>query len=215
MTAAAPVLTRRQRAALPGGTRDRLVGLLKWLLPVLAMLVLATIVILPLTKAQEFSFLLAKDKVAMAKERLRIDNAVYRGQTAQGEAFTIAAKGAVQRTSAVPVVELSRLTARLSGGRDGPAVVVAPSGRYMLESDMLMIEGPVRLDSAAGYTVDSPTVAVDLDKRTVAADGAVSGNLPMGAFRANRLRADITGKVLVLDGGAHLRIRRGSGRGAP
>ncbi len=208
----APALTRRQRNALPGGVRDRMIGVLKWLLPALALTVLATIVILPLTKVQEFSFLLAKDKVAMAKERLRIDRAVYRGQTANGEAFTIRAEGAVQRTSAVPIVELSRMNAFLDG-KDGPATVTAPSGRYNLDSDMLEIAGPVSMESQAGYSVDAPTVEVSLAARTVAADGQVSGTLPIGTFTANRLRADITGKVLVLDQGAHLHIKRGGGRG--
>ena len=46
--------------------------------------VLAAIIIWPLTKVSEFSFLLAKDKVGMAAERLRIDNAVYRGETERG-----------------------------------------------------------------------------------------------------------------------------------
>ncbi len=208
------MLSARQRAALPGGRHDVVVGVLKLALPAGALAVAAAIVILPLTKVQEFSFLLAKDKVAMAKERLRIDHAVYRGQTARGEAFVISARGAVQRTSAVPIVELSRMTAELTGGNDGPATVTAPSGRYNLDSDMLTIAGPVVLDSAAGYTVDAPSVQVSLADRTVATDGAVTGTLPMGSFSANRLRADIQGKVLVLDHGAHLHIKRQRGRGS-
>ena len=215
MTTAAPVLTDRQRAALPGGRHDAIVGVLKILLPAAALAVAAAILILPLTKVQEFSFLLDKDKVAVARERLRIDQAVYRGQTAKGEAFVISALGAVQRTSAVPIVELSQLKAELPGGSNGPARVAAPSGRYNLDTDLLTIGGPVAFDSAAGYSVDAPSVLVSLADRTVAADGKVTGTLPMGSFSANRLRADIEGKVLVLDGGAHLHIKRQRGRGAP
>ena len=102
----AAALTARQYAARPGSRHDTVMTLLKWLLPALAVAVLATIVIWPLTKVNEFSFLLAKDKVGMAAERLRIDNAVYRGITEKGEAFVISAKGAVQRSSAVAIVEL-------------------------------------------------------------------------------------------------------------
>ena len=89
------VLTRRQQAALPGSGHDRLMGVLKLALPAAAVIVLLTIIIWPLTKVQEFSFLLAKDKVAMATERLRLDAAVYRGETARGEAFVISAGSAV------------------------------------------------------------------------------------------------------------------------
>lgn len=207
----AATLTPRQRAALPGSRHDTVMTLLKWLLPALALAVLATIVIWPLTKVSEFSFLLAKDKVGVAAERLRIDNAVYRGITEKGEAFTISAQGAVQRSSAVPIVELTGLQATLLM-IEGPAKVTAPSGRYFIENDKLQVKGPVRLDSAAGYTLDSDTVDIDLNTRRVTTDKPVTGTLPIGTFSAGSLQGDIQGRRLVMDGGAHLRIRGGPGR---
>lgn len=206
-------LTRRQQAALPGSSKDRLFGFLKIALPAAAVVVLATIIAWPLLAAQEFSFLLAKDKVEMATERLRIDNAVYRGETARGEAFVISAGGAVQRSSAQPIVELAKLRAKLNMA-DGPATVTAPAGRYFMDKDLLQITGPVRFDSAAGFSLDSQTVDVDLNARTVVTDQPVTGVLPIGNFRANSLSADIQGSKVVLDGGVHLRINGRAGRGA-
>lgn len=206
-----PAMTRRQRAALPGSARDRVFGVLKWLLPILAFALLATIVILPLSKVQEFSFLLAKDKVAMARERLRLDNAIYRGETMKGEAFTITAGGAVQQRSAVPIVELRQLRAKLALS-DGPATVVAPSGRYFMESDRLQISGPVTLDSPAGYSLDSATVDIDINTRAVTTAAPVTGALPLGTFRAGRLSADIQGRKVVLSGGVHLRTYGRAGK---
>lgn len=207
-------MTDRQRAARPGSRHDTMMRILKRLLPLLALAVLAAIVIVPLTKVSEFSFLLAKDKVAMAAERLRIDNAVYRGETERGEAFTISAAGAVQRSSAVPIVELDRLKATLDMA-EGPAMVTAPGGRYFIENDKLEVSGPVRLDSAAGYTLDSKTVAVDLGTRRVTTREPVKGTLPIGSFSAGNFEGDIQGRRLVMAGGAHLRIRRGAGKAAP
>jgi lipopolysaccharide export system protein LptC len=206
-------LTRRQRAALPGSARDRFFGVLKIILPIAAVVVLATIVIWPLAAAQEFSFLLAKDKVEAAAERLRIDNAVYRGETGRGEAFVISAGGAVQRSSAVPLVELTNLRAKLVMA-DGPATVTAPAGRYFMETDKLQILGPVRFDSAAGFSLDSATVDIDLNDRSVVTNEPVTGVLPIGNFRANSLSADIQGRNVVLDGGVHLRIYGRAGKGA-
>ena len=203
MTVAA--LTTRQRAALPGSSRDTVFGILKWLLPALALAVLATIIIWPLTKAQEFSFLLSKDKVGVAEERLRLDNAVYRGETARGEAFVISAAGAVQHSSAVPIVELKALTAKLQM-KDGPATVTALSGRYFMDKDRLQINGPVTMQSANGYSLDSATIDIDLNTREVTTDAPVTGTLPIGTFRAGNLQADVQGRRMVLDGGVHLRI---------
>ena len=214
MTAATDYAAARRRAALPGSSRDAVVTVLKLLLPGLAVALLALIVIWPLTSAREFSFLLSKDKVAMAKDRLRLDNAVYRGQTAKGQPFVIKAGGAVQRSSAVPVVELSNLAATLTMD-DGPARVVAPSGRYDMDADTLDIAGPVRVDGDAGYSLDSQAVRISLIQRTVKTAEPVRGTLPLGAFRADALDADIAGRLVVLTGRVHLRIAGRSARRRP
>jgi lipopolysaccharide export system protein LptC len=202
-------IAMRARAALPGGGWDRFVALVKIALPAAAFALLATIIVWPLTSAREFSFLLAKDKVAMSKERLRTDTAMYRGQTANGQPFEIRAGSAVQRSSAVPVIELSRLSADVTLA-DGPARVVAPSGRYEIDHDMLVIAGPVRLDSAAGYTLNGADVRVSLLDRTVVSDSPVTGTVPLGSFSGNSLRADIGGKRVRLGGGTHLASHRPS-----
>lgn len=197
--------TPRQRAALPGGRYDTIVTILKVALPFMALALLALIVIWPLSSAREFSFLLSKDKVAMAKDRLRLDRAVYRGETTKGQPFVIRAGGAVQHSSAVQVVELTALDATLTMD-DGLAHVTAPTGRYDMDNDRLNIAGPVKVDGDAGYTLDSRDVVVSLIDRTVKTDLPVTGSLPLGTFRANSLRADIAGRSVVLEGRAHLHI---------
>jgi len=204
--------TERQLRALPGGGYDRWVGLLRWLLPVLALALLMVLVILPLASDREFSFLLAKDKVAMSPDRLRIDNALYRGETADGEPFEIRAADAVQRTSAVPIVELRKLTASL-GTHDGPVRVSAPSGAYDMDNDLLRVHGPVTVTSPTGYVVDNGDVRVSLLKRTVASDGSIRGLLPLGTFSADALRADIGGRVVNLEGNVRMRITPGHRNG--
>ncbi len=210
MTAAAlaQVYTPRQLRALPGGAHDRLVALLRWLLPALALALLALLIILPMTSGREFSFLLAKDKVAMSPDRLRIDNALYRGETADGEPFEIRAADAVQRTSAVPVVELRKLSASL-GTRDGPVRVSAPAGAYYMDKDLLVVRGPVQVASPTGYVIDNGDVHVSLIDRTIASDGSIRGLLPLGSFSADALRADIGGRNLVLSGRVRLHITPG------
>ncbi|MEN9932667.1 MAG: export transporter periplasmic protein LptC [Pseudomonadota bacterium] len=185
---------------------------LKYLLPSAAFVLGMTILIWPLVGGQEFSFLLAKDQVAVASERLRVDRAEYRGKTAAGEAFAISAGSAIQRTSAEPVVEMTALAARLDG-KDGPATVDAPSGRYFIDEDRLEVAGPVKLRSDGGYTLDAETVQIDLKRRTVKTDETVSGRLPMGNFRSDSMYGDLVGKRVSLIGNVHLRINQRGGRG--
>lgn len=205
-------MSRRQRAALPGSSHEVRMTLLKWLLPAAAFAVGMAILIWPLLSVQEFSFLLAKDKVAVSQERLRVDRAEYRGKTTAGEAFAISAGSAVQKSSAVPIVELSTLQAELDG-RDGPARVSAPSGRYFLNEDRLEVAGPVKLRADGGYSLDADTVFVDLKRRQVNTQTPVTGRLPMGDFRADRMSGDLVGNSVSLQGNVHLRINQRGGRG--
>lgn len=205
MRSTARHLTPRQRSALPGSAYDRLVGVAKWALPLAAFAILAACLILPLTASQEFSFILAKDRVALAGERLRVSRALYRGEDRKGQAFTISATSAVQRRSDTPVVELNGIAATLAA-KDGLIKATAETGRYDIERERITVEGPVRVDSPAGYLLETRDVAVDLPSRSVASDAGVSGRVPLGSFSAQRLRADINSRVVVLSGGARLRI---------
>jgi lipopolysaccharide export system protein LptC len=207
-------LSSRQRAALPGSRHEAVMGQLKWLLPALAGLLALTILVWPLVAAQEFSFLLAKDQVAVAPERLKVTRAEYRGKTAAGEAFSIIAGTALQRSSADPVVELSQLSASIDD-RDGPSRVTAPKGRYFIEEDRLEVSGPVQLRSDGGYRIDAETVQVDMKRRTINTREPVTGATPIGRFSANSLAGDLAGKRITMVGKVHLRIDQRRGRGNP
>lgn len=206
-------LSARQRAALPGSRHERVMAQLKWLLPASGGALAITILLWPLLAAQEFSFLLAKDQVAVAPERLKVTRAEYRGKTAAGEVFSIVAGTALQRSSAEPVVELTGLAASIDD-RDGPSRVTAPKGRYFINDDRLEVSGPVKLRSDGGYRIDAETVVVDMKRRTVRTDEAVTGLTPIGNFSANSLSGDLAGKRISLIGKVHLRINQRSGRGS-
>ena len=54
---------------------------------------------------------------------------------------------------------------------------------------------------------------IDLKRRAVKTDAPVSGRLPMGSFRADRMEGDLGGKRVSLIGKVHLRINQRDGRG--
>jgi lipopolysaccharide export system protein LptC len=159
----------------------------------------------PLTAQQEFSFVLSRESVEMAGERLRIERPMYRGKDSKGRDFSILAEQAVQRTSNTPVVELTGIEARLDMA-EGIATVTAPMGRYDLEAERLRVAGPVVFERPDGFAMRTADVAVDLATRRVRSLGAVSGRVPLGSFRAARLDADIEAGVVSLSGGVSMRI---------
>ena len=200
------VRDRRQLWAAPGSRHDRIVGIAAWLLPVLVGVLAAFLVMAPLTSGGEVSFLLDKNKVEVAKERLRLQSAEYRGQDSMGRPFTLDAGSAVQRSSAEPIVELAKLAAGLQLA-DGPARLVADAGRYDMDTQQVTVPGAVRFRAANGYALDTSDATVDLKSRRLRSDRDVTGTVPQGTFSADRLRADLESRTVTLDGNARLRIK--------
>ncbi|MFC7498817.1 LPS export ABC transporter periplasmic protein LptC [Enterovirga sp. GCM10030262] len=199
---------RKQGWAAPGGAHDRVVRLLKLALPVLIGVLMAYLALAPLSSGREISFILDKNKVALAKERMRVQTALYRGQDDRGRPFTIEARSAVQATSRDPIVDVLGMSARI-GLESGPATISADKGRYNLETETVNVIGPILLTAADGYRLETSDVAVDLNSRTIVSDDRVEGRMPLGRFSANRLVADISDRTVTLSGNARLHIVQG------
>jgi lipopolysaccharide export system protein LptC len=205
MRSAAVHRTSRQVWALPGGRHDKLMGLLSFSLPVAVGVLAAFLVMAPIYSSGDVSFVLDKNKVEVAKERMKLQAAQYRGEDAKGQPFTLNAGSAVQRTSAQPIIEMRTLDAHL-GLADGPAQLTADQGRYDTNSEQVQVDGPIRFTGPNGYRLNTRDATVDLKARKLQSGGAVDGTVRQGTFRANRLRADLDARTVTLDGDARLRI---------
>jgi len=197
--------------AEPGSAHDRFVTLLKIALPALIGVLVAYLALAPLTKGDELSFLLDKNEVAVAEERMRVLAAEYRGQDSKGRPFIIGARSAIQATSADPVVNINGMAARMLL-ENGPATLNAPQARYNLEEEVVAVNGPIRFSAADGYRLDTRDVRVDLNSRTMAGQNGISGEMPLGSFSADRMRADLGTRTVTLSGRARLHIVQGRSR---
>ncbi|MFL0355011.1 LPS export ABC transporter periplasmic protein LptC [Erythrobacter sp. GH1-10] len=196
---------KRQHFAAPGGSHDRLVGFLARALPLGVGIVAALMVITPLSPRGEVSFLLDRNEVAVIDERLSVDNAMYRGRDNAGRPFSITAGEAVQRSSAEGLVRMDELVAQLLLS-DGPARLTASGGTYDIDSEIVTIDGAVRLSAADGYSMVARGVSINLDERTISGDGGVEGEIPAGTFSADRMRADLDARTVTLEGNTRMRI---------
>ncbi|MDE2043239.1 MAG: LPS export ABC transporter periplasmic protein LptC, partial [Alphaproteobacteria bacterium] len=127
------------------------------------------------------SFILSKDEVNVAKQRLRITDAVYRGRDEYGRPFSLTAGSAIQTTSKDPYVRLTNLNAAIIL-TEGPASVHAGAGRYDIASESILFDGPIKLNTADGYHMTANHVALDLQTRQLLSSSAVSGHMPLGDF---------------------------------
>ena len=229
----------RKHFAAPGGSHDKLVKFLGAVLPMGVGVLAAFMIITPLSPRGEVSFLLDRNKVAMIDERLRVDNAMYRGQDDKGQPFSLTAGEAVQNSSSEGVVRMSDLMARIILP-EGPARLSAKAGNYNIEQEVVSVIGAVAVTSSEGYRLDASDVAidlktrqvrgrspatmvapggfkvtasgvtVDLDSKSMSGTGGVSGSVPAGTFRADRMEADLNARTVTLIGNARLRMVPGS-----
>ncbi len=200
--------SRRQHFAVPGGSHDKLVSFLAKALPMAVGVVAALMIITPLSPRGEISFLLDRNEVAVIQERLRVDNALYRGQDAQGRPFSLTAGEAVQKSSVEGIVRMDDLVARMLMN-DGPARVEASGGQYDINAEIVAVNGTMRMEAADGYRMSASGVALDLKDKTLEGAGGVEGEIPAGTFRANRLDADLAERRIILSGNARLRMEPG------
>lgn len=196
---------RRQRFAAPGGSHDRLIGILARVLPMMVGVLAAFMVITPLSPRGEVSFLLDRNKVAMIDERLRVDNAMYRGKDDDGQPFSVTAGEAVQRSGAEGIVRMQDLIARILLP-EGLAKLTAQGGTYDLSDDVVTVTGPLRLTAADGYDMVATGVSINLKSRRMVGAGGVSGTVPAGRFSADRIEGDLSARIITLDGNARIQM---------
>jgi lipopolysaccharide export system protein LptC len=209
-----PDQAQRERAAkrgwaAPGGFHDLFVRFLKIALPMGVGAFVAYLLLTPLSHNKEVSFLLDKKKVATATERLRTQTARYQGVDDNGRPFTIDAKQAIQKTSQVPVVDITGVHAQMQLDQ-GPAVATADSGRYHMDKQTLDVDGPIHVVGANGYKLETRDVTLDLNTHSVVGHQGVEGQMTLGRFTATDMAANLPNQHVTLTGRVHLHIDQGA-----
>lgn len=197
--------------AEPGSRHDKVVRLTKLGLPVLIGGLAVLLLVAPFDKQGDTSFILDKNKVDEAEERMRVEAARYTGEDKEGRPFLIVADRAIQQTSDVPIVMIEGMQARLDL-TDGPLDIKALRGMYDLDGEKVEINGPVKVVGPDNYSLAANDVMVDLNRRTMHSNKPVTGTMKLGDFRAGSMTADLDQRVVRLDGGVRLKITQGAVR---
>ena len=200
-----------KRWAEPGSGHDKLIRWTKIGLPAAVGVLVAVLALAPLDKKGDVSFILDKNKVQSAPERMRVEAARYSGTDDKGQLFEIVANRAIQRSSDNPLVDIHGMMARLNQNQ-GPVLIAANQGRYNIDTQQVAIDGPVKVAGTDGFRLNTSNVHVDLKQRQLASQGPAQGGMRLGEFRANRISADLGEHKVVLDGGARLKIVQGAVR---
>lgn len=170
------------------GFYSRLVAILKVGLPLLALVLIASMFLISTENDFEGGIVFGEGDLAALGEGLRITHPVLTGATRTQDPFRFTAEVVVP--DAAPPTRAA-ITA-LDGTVDfvgGPSVAVtAPEAEIDLDAQVMRLLGRARVASDDGLVVLADRIEIDLLSGAVTALGAVDGRGPMGTIAAGEAR---------------------------
>lgn len=211
---------RPWRGAPPRGRpvrRSRLIGVLRVLLPLLALvlvgLVLAWPHIVPGPGGITVPTFVPGD--ADQPDMLRMDSPRYVGQTRSERPYEVVAHAASLDPLQANIVHLDRPAADLALADDGVVHLTAASGTYDRDTERLLLDGGIEVVTSSGYRFVTPSAHVDLAQGRVRGWQQIEGAGPGGTLSANRFEIQDAGDVLRFDGRVRVTIPPSAERDTP
>jgi lipopolysaccharide export system protein LptC len=202
---------RRARLAVRARERrvnrsySRIVGILKILLPAIAVLVMATAVLWPYFNPEQLETLpAAENDVTIAGGNGEISQPRYFGVDEQGRPYEVTATSARRADGEGERYDIVEPTARLT--LDDGTTIDAKAGTGLLDRDrgLLFLSNGVHLRRADGTELTSEHAVVNLDGKSASGDAAVTADGPFGQLSASGFRVEDEGRVVVFTGPAQL-----------
>lgn len=214
----------RQRAGLGAGARyksaaghsraySRFVNLMKFLLPVVALAVIALVVAWPHINTGDLRFRLGVTvlKLTGAEEPSMI-NPRYVGTDSDNQPFSITADLArsMGGTNAAETYALVMPKADITLEDGTWLVLTANDGIYSRNGRTLGLEGEVNLYHDSGYEFRTTRASIDLAAGVAEGNDPVNGQGPFGQLRASGFRVASKGNVIYFLGKSKLTLYPGA-----
>jgi lipopolysaccharide export system protein LptC len=202
-----------QGGVRPGDAHSRLVGLLKYLLPASALMLVLMVALWP-QLVGTYGGLIAPllDRKLPATEAMLMHEARYVGMTREAEPYEVTAASAYMDPMRPNRVQLDDLAADIptAGSRD--LHVTAPKGTYFRANGKLDLGGGIVLTTSDGYRFQTESAVVNLAGSEVVGDQPIAGRGPAGKLSADRFEIQDGGQFLRFEGRVKLTLeRRGAG----
>jgi len=186
---------------------SKVVGLLKVLLPLAALVILSTLFLVSQGVDPQDAIPYAEVDVADRLREPRVTDAAYSGMTADGAALTVQAADARPGVAGTPDGgRATEVTGRLETPDGAVTDLVAGAGRIDRAAGQVVLSDGVVLTSSTGYVMEMAGVSVATDRTALKSDGAVAATGPLGTLAAGAMEIgkSETGYVLVFKDGVKL-----------
>ena len=196
----------------PVGTYSKFVTMMKFLLPVVALLLIVLVVVWPYLKLNDTRFSIGFSALRVGNvEDPAMINPRFQGADKDRQTFSITADIAKNLLNAEKSVELEMPKADISLEDGSWLVVTAKTGIYVRQNETLTLSESVNLFHDSGYEFRTESADIDLTKGTASGSVPVEGQGPFGNLKAEGFRLVDKGRTIYFTGKSKLIIYPGAG----
>lgn len=188
---------------------SRIVGVLKVLLPLTALVLLSLVFLLARTIDPTQAIRTAAIDVEDRARDPRLSGARFAGVTEDGAALTIVTETARSDPTAALRLDVTGLRLSLEGAQGEALSATAAQGVLDRGSGRFEMTGGLTVEATPGYRLTTQTLAGLLDSTRIEVPGTLSGTAPAGDITAGNMTLSVDstdgqGYMLVFGGGVRL-----------
>lgn len=187
---------------------SRFVGIMKVVLPSLAVVLLGLVVAWPRLSNDDERFKVGFANLSpQSVESLQMINARYYGIDGRNRPFTVTADLATEQAPASGMIELDQPKADFTTQSGSGVYVEAIRGHYNQKTQMLDLEGEVNLFHDEGYELHTEQARINLATSLAEGHEPVTGNGPQGRIDGQGFRIVDKGKQIMVLGRSGLNLK--------
>ena len=176
---------------------SRYVNFMKFILPLMALALVAAIMIWPPLQVMDTSFSIALSNAKLStKEGLSMVNARFVGVDLKKQPFSITADIAKNLLKDMTQIELEMPKADITVSDGSWLVLTANSGVYYQKRKFLNLEGAVNLFHDSGYEFKTKKANIDLNQGIAISNEPVKGQGPFGQLQAEGFQIENKGNKI-------------------
>ncbi len=205
-----PPVTRSAARSIEAAHRHaRFVRLMRLMLPLAGVILIGLFVYLsgifsPLPKPS-----IDLERVSLSKDKLQMDRPVIKGFSKASGAYRLTASSAYRKVIEPDKVYLDKVDADLTSKDGGRSRVNARNGVFDKKSNILKLEGNVRMKSDKGYVAVMNKATIAVKKGNLKTRSPVVVTLPSGTIRATGMEIFNKGERFVFHNRARMQLRMG------
>ena len=184
------------------------VGIMRYILPMGALILLGLVVAWPLFTGREEGFRISFSDAPGLDGSLRMVNARYLGVDNKNQPYTVTAAEATQSEPNSPLINLRNISADLllEENRGQWLALTADGGQYQKDWRLLDLAGDVSIFSDQGHEFHTERAHIDLGARKADGNLPISGQGPLGLLDAGNFLFDDMNKKMLFGGGVKMTI---------